>query len=109
MTGRNRGIPGKSDGGNAPRSPALKRRVRFAYFAPAAKIVTLAGDFNGWNSHVLPLRRTPGALWTATLRLEPGRYSYKFVVNGERWEEDPLNERRVVNDRGSCNSVVEVA
>ncbi len=31
-----------------------------------------------------------GRLWKASVRLDPGMYEYKFVINGERWEEDPL-------------------
>jgi hypothetical protein len=37
--------------------------------------------------------------------LAPGAYQYKFVVNGERWEEDPLNLQRVMNEHGTFNSI----
>jgi hypothetical protein len=42
------------------------------------------------------------------MRLAPGSYQYKFVVNGERWEEDPLNLHRVMNEHGTYNSVRKV-
>ncbi len=35
-------------------------------------------------------RTMEGIVW-----LEPGIYEYKFVINGERREEDPLNPHRV--------------
>ena len=35
----------------------------------------------------------------------PGRYEYKFVINDERWEEDPLNLHRVRNEHGIFNSI----
>jgi 1,4-alpha-glucan branching enzyme len=89
--------------------PPKKKTVSFEYFDPAATVVTLAGDFNGWDPKVRPLKRDAGGLWKATLRLAAGTYQYKFVVNGERWEEDPLNLERVPNEHGSFNSVRVVA
>jgi hypothetical protein len=39
--------------------------------------------------------------------LRPGRYEYKLVVDG-RWVVDPLNPRKVPNDAGTENSVLEI-
>jgi hypothetical protein len=39
--------------------------------------------------------------------LPPGRYEYKFIVDGE-WIPDPSEPHEVVNAFGSTNSVVEV-
>jgi hypothetical protein len=44
-------------------------------------------------------RTMEGIVW-----LEPGIYEYKFVINGERWEEDPLNPHRVLNPSATFNS-----
>jgi 5'-AMP-activated protein kinase regulatory beta subunit len=85
-----------------------KETVSFEYFDPSAKVVALAGDFNQWKFVVRPLKRDAGGLWTVTMRLAPGSYQYKFVVNGERWEEDPLNLHRVMNEHGTYNSVRKV-
>lgn len=87
------------------RRPSVKRPVVFEYFDPSAEIVSLVGDFNRWDKEARPLKRDAGGLWKVTLRLEPGTYQYKFVVNGERWEEDPLNLERVSNEHGTYNSV----
>lgn len=91
----------------APRA-SVKQPVVFEYFDPAAKIVTLAGDFNQWNERVRPLKRDAGGLWKVTVRLESGIYEYKFVVNGNRWEEDPLNLHRMRNEHGTFNSIRKV-
>jgi 1,4-alpha-glucan branching enzyme len=86
------------------RAPA-KEAVLFEYFDPSAKIVTVAGDFNQWNPTVRPMKRDAGGLWKVKVRLDPGSYQYKFVVNGERWEEDPLNLHRAINEHGTFNSI----
>lgn len=68
----------------------------------------LAGDFNGWipDSGVTLERHDDGS-WTKFVPLPPGRYEYKFVVDG-RWITDPLNPRHVPNETGSTNSVMEI-
>jgi len=91
-----------------PRRPSTKQAVTFEYFDPSATIVTLVGDFNKWDPKVRPLKRDAGRLWKVTVRLEPGTYQYKFVVNGERWEEDPLNLHRILNEHGTYNSIRKV-
>lgn len=54
---------------------------------PTAKLVTLAGSFNGWNSISLPMLWENGR-WVCRIDLEPGRYLYKFIVDGV-WILDP--------------------
>jgi chromosome partitioning protein len=68
----------------------------------------LAGDFNGWvpDSGTVLKRHGDGS-WTKFFPLRPGRYEYKLVVDGQ-WVVDPLNPKRVGNDVGSMNSVLEV-
>lgn len=96
----------------SPRRPsrpkAVKEVVSFEYFDPLANVVTVAGDFNEWNPTARPLKRDAGGLWAVRIRLAPGSYQYKFVVNGERWEEDPLNLHRVMNEHGTHNSIRKV-
>ena len=41
------------------------------------------------------------------VKLKPGRYRYKFVVDGE-WTLDPRNEKCEGNTFGSLDSVIEV-
>ena len=45
--------------------------------------------------------------WETTIALAPGRYEYKFVVDGQ-WLPDPLAHENVWNQHGTLNSVVEV-
>ena len=69
--------------------------------------VFIAGDFNDWNPQQHPLQMFDGGVYRAVLRLAPGTYQYKFVVDGE-WTHDPRAELHAGNDHGTLNSVVRV-
>lgn len=82
-------------------------KVRFMLLDLGAKQVALCGDFNGWVAHKTPLKRGADGNWETTLALAPGRYEYKFVVDGQ-WIPDPQARAQVWNAHGTLNSVVEV-
>ena len=81
--------------------------VSFALHKPDAKRVSLCGDFNGWSPTATPMKRHDDGHWGTTVTLAPGRYQYKFAVDGE-WIADPAAQKNVPNEHGSLNSVVEV-
>ncbi len=68
--------------------------------------VFLAGEFNGWNATALPMTKT-GDTWRATVKLDAGRYPYKFVADGT-WMEDPNAAEFVDDGYGGKNSVLVV-
>ncbi|MBI3029668.1 MAG: hypothetical protein HYY64_09175 [Candidatus Rokubacteria bacterium] len=86
----------------------MKRAVSFRFRCPGAKSVGLAGDFNRWDvsDHQMAYDAQLDA-WTITLALEPGRYEYKFFVDGCDWWNDPSGPK-VPNVWGSENSYVDV-
>lgn len=66
------------------------RLVQFAFVAPRAARVALAGDFNRWSPRAMPLaRRAADGAWTGTVALAPGRHRYAFVVDDSVWLADP--------------------
>ena len=81
--------------------------ISFALHKPDAKGVSLCGEFNGWLPTATPMKRHDAGHWETTVALAPGRYQYKFLVDGE-WLLDPAARISVPNDHGSLNSVVEV-
>ena len=93
----------------SPAAAAGTKPVAFEYFDPGARTVAVAGDFNQWSPSARPLRRDSGGRWTGSVKLAPGTYHYRFVVDGERWVEDPLNSERAPNDYGTFNSIRVVA
>ncbi len=63
--------------------------VLFTVEAPGAAHVQLAGDFNDWmpdRAEMVP----EGRIWTKRLDLAPGRYRYRYVIDGQ-WHCDPRN------------------
>jgi chromosome partitioning protein len=82
--------------------------VIFAVRFSEAKRVLIAGDFNNWSPVSTPMlnRGRPGEFFTR-LPLRPGRYRYRFIVDG-RWVTDPYNTYVEVNQFGELNNVVEV-
>jgi len=74
-----------------------------------AHTVAIAGDFNGWNPQVNILEDPEGdGIWTGTLNLEPGRYEYMFVMDGEKWFPDPNALRYVKDGFGNKNAILEI-
>jgi hypothetical protein len=68
------------------------REVVVRFRDPAATDVRIAGDFNGWvpDKGVRSLIESDGPVrvWTKILKLSPGTYQYRYIVDGE-WREGP--------------------
>jgi len=93
-----------SPGAQPPRK--IEEGVLFSCFAPGALAVQLAGDFNDWNPGKEPLFNLSGrGLWRKTVFLPPGRYEYKYVIDG-KWVLDSTNPETTPGPLGP-NSVFE--
>lgn len=79
--------------------------VEFTYHDPAAFSVSLAGSFNNWDTRSNPMVKDDEGTWRVVVPLSPGKYEYKFVVNGGDWMADPENPT-IVGDYG--NSGLEI-
>ncbi len=77
----------------------------FTLMAPQAAEVYLVGDFNNWENGKDKMRKFKSGLHKKSLRLKPGRYEYRLVVDGAWWT-DPANDQRVANTYGEDNSVI---
>jgi len=84
-----------------------QKKVVFQLKAPTATNVAVSGDFNNWDPKGLPLKKSRNGIWSVELSLQPGRYEYKFIVDGE-WKADPDNKLTSPNPFGTENSVKEV-
>lgn len=85
-----------------------KRRVTFRLASTDAGEIFVVGDFNGWDSRKHPMKPDGTGSWKKTLLLEPGRYEYRFRVDG-CWRNDPENDCRAPNCFGSLNNVMQVS
>lgn len=97
---------------NAPDiSPICSAEVQFSLKLNDSKahIVAIAGDFNGWSPQANLLEDPDGdGIWTGTLNLEPGKYEYMFVIDGEKWLPDPNALRYVKDGFGNKNAILEI-
>lgn len=73
--------------------------------ANGEKQVNLFGQFNSWDRQSLPMKDNNGnGLFEIEIPLDPGRYEYKFFVDGKEVV-DPANPLKVPNGMGDFNSV----
>jgi len=80
--------------------------ILFEYTDASAASVSLAGDFNDWSTDATSMSDPEGdGIWSVVMKLKPGSYQYKFVVNGGTWVADPDNAR-TGGDYG--NSLLEI-
>jgi 1,4-alpha-glucan branching enzyme len=84
-----------------------KRKVHFTLYAPEAKEIFLAGDFNQWNTQSLSMKRDKKGVWKLKTPLPPGRYEYKFYVDGN-WFEGSTGTEKVFNPFGTQNFVLKI-
>ena len=69
-----------------------------------AKTVRLSGTFNNWDPNGYTMEHK-GDDWTISMRLKPGKYLYKFIVDGN-WIIDPGNSLWEQNQERTGNSVL---
>ncbi len=69
-----------------------------------ARKVILSGTFNRWDEQAFRMKKTDNG-WELTLKLPPGYYEYKYIVDGH-WMEDPHNPSKTINEFGGHNSVI---
>lgn len=79
----------------------------FSISAPQAKEVHIVGDFNDWKLGEDSSMINNNGRWVKKLPLNPGKYHYRFVVDGE-WVEDPDNPTKATNPFGQMNSLIEI-
>ena len=74
-----------------------------------ASTVALCGEFNDWSAEDIWLERGSDGSWRATVALEPGRsYRYRYLLDGQRWENAWQADRYAPNSFGSTDSVIAV-
>ena len=83
-------------------------QVNFSCFAPSAKQVSVAGDFNCWDPDANPMHSMPDGGWVLTILLHHGHHQYYFVIDGEP-ALDPRSAGTVENERGEAASLIAVS
>ncbi len=76
------------------------QRSRIELHHATAQSVSIAGIVGSWHPSTIPMTDLGGGRWVKELVLQPGRYEYRFIVDG-KWISDP-------NGPESSNSVLVV-
>lgn len=79
------------------------RACFFLFGKTDARKVFLAGSFNNWSTMNTQMEPT-GRGWICCLKMPPGKYTYKFIVDG-RWMHDPENRIKEEDGQSGYNSV----
>lgn len=86
------------------------KTYRVTFSVPAevqAENVYLCGEFNAWSESSHPLKRRKDGSFSTTVTLDAGcDYRFRYLLDGERWENDWEADAYLANDFGSEDSVV---
>ena len=88
------------------------RYCRVTFRIPAeiqAETANLCGDFNEWAAEANPMKRLKNGDFSTTVSVPAGKsYRFRYLLDGNRWENDWEADAYVANVHGSEDSVLEV-
>jgi chromosome partitioning protein len=84
-----------------------RRQIVLRLEGYADRDVRVAGDFNNWEPDQNVTTRREGDVVVKSLKLPPGVYQYRLVVDGQ-WQDDASNPERMQNLMGGYNSLLRV-
>lgn len=76
--------------------------------AQDAQSIILAGDFNDWDTQAIPMNPLKSGEFTAMVELDTNtpEYQFRYLYDGERWENDWEADAYAENGVDGENSVV---
>jgi 1,4-alpha-glucan branching enzyme len=85
-------------------------RVTFTLSADVgAYSASLCGDFNEWDPKANPMKKRKDGGFVVTISLKPGQeYRFRYLVDGERWENDWNADSYQNNPYGTQDSIISV-
>ena len=73
-----------------------------------AQFAHLLGEFNDWDPTVHPMKKDKDNNFSVQITIPPGIYRFRYLLDGERWENDWEADSYAPNEYGSEDSVIEV-
>jgi 1,4-alpha-glucan branching enzyme len=87
-----------------------KARVTFTVDPQAgARTAVVCGEWNDWSAGADVMHRDAGGGFSLTVDLDAGRaYRFRYLLDGQRWDNDWAADAYVRNDFGGDDSVVDL-
>lgn len=78
--------------------------------AQSAETICLVGDFNGWDKQATPMSALKSGEFTTVIELDTGtpEYQFRYLCDGERWENDWEADGYTSNGVDGENSIIRV-
>jgi len=74
-----------------------------------AQTAYVCGEFNGWNATSHPMKRRKDGTFAAMMWLSAGQqYRFRYLLDGDRWENDHAADAYIPNPYGNDDSVLVV-
>lgn len=84
--------------------------VVFSLHDHGTSSVQVLGSWNDWQAPGIFAKRMEAGYWrTPPAHFPAGRHAYKFLLNGDRWLDDPANPCKTPDGVSGFNSVVIIA
>jgi serine protease AprX len=81
--------------------------IHFLLHDHTARRVAVLGSWDNWSAPGLAATQIEPGIWQAQLLpLEPGCYTYKFLLDDTRWLDDPTNPHKIPDGFGGLNSLL---
>jgi hypothetical protein len=87
-----------------------KARVTFTIDPQVgAQAASVCGEWNGWSADADVMQRDAEGRFSVTVDLDAGRaYRFRYLLDGQRWDNDWAADAYVRNDFGGDDSVVDL-
>ena len=102
---KNKRIKSKRESTSKKEEKPNEKTVEFTFRAPEAREVFLSGEFNGWDTQSLPMKKDKSGIWKTKIKLSPGHHEYKFFAD-DAWVESLPGVEQVPNPLGTRNFIV---
>ncbi|ANO34851.1 1,4-alpha-glucan branching protein [Vibrio breoganii] len=83
--------------------------VTFEWPKTEEQSISVAGDFTDWQPVAMKYNKTKKAFNFKTRFPKNEQFQFRYLIDGEVWENDPKADDYVPNDCGTDNSLVSTA
>jgi 1,4-alpha-glucan branching enzyme len=93
------------------RKPGAKGTTKVTFSLPKdvqADEITVCGDFNDWDPAATPMKKFKDGHFAVSVNLPSGHYRYRFLLDGDKWENDWEAEEYAPNAFGGEDSIIKV-